>query len=65
MNTHADTSTKMGTAGGTITALMVNIGADDILRTTLLTIIGATVSFGVSLLLKQLLKWYRQYRHKT
>lgn len=54
----------MGFAGGTIMAFVANINADDIVRTILLTAMGATVSFGISLLLKQGLKWYRQNRLK-
>ena len=55
---------KMGFAGGTILSFIANINADDMLRTLLLTTIGAVVSFGISLLLKMALHWYRQNRHR-
>ena len=64
MSNYADTNLKMGTAGGTLMGFIANINAEDILRTVLLTAMGATVSFGVSLSLKMAVKWYRQHRHK-
>ena len=64
MSYNSDIHLKTGTAGGTLLAFVANINAADILRTILLTAMGATVSFGMSLLLKQALKWYRQNRHR-
>jgi hypothetical protein len=64
MQPHADTNLKMGFAGGTILSFIANINADDMLRTLLLTAFGAIVSFGISLLLKTALHWYRQNRHR-
>lgn len=64
MQYHADTNLKMGFAGGTLISFIANINASDIIRTILLTSIGAAVSFGVSMLLKQAIQWYRRHRHK-
>jgi len=49
---HIDSGTKLGTAGGGLTTLLFNIQSADILKTLILAIIGATVSFFVSLFLK-------------
>jgi mannitol-specific phosphotransferase system IIBC component len=44
-----DNSTRAGTAGGTFLAFIANLGKDDILKTMVLTMIGAVVSFVVSI----------------
>jgi len=64
MNHYANTHLKIGFAGGTLMSFIANINSDDIIRTILLTAMGATVSFGISLLLKKAVHWYRQNRHK-
>jgi len=51
-----DNSTKAGTAGGTLLTIIVNINSADILKTGILAAVGAAVSFGVTLLLKFLIK---------
>ena len=53
------TNTKATTIGGTLTALFININGQDIVRTIVLTAIGAAVSFATSLVLKQMLKWWK------
>lgn len=45
-------SLPIGTVSGTFLSIMPNILSEDILKTVILAIIGATVSFVVSLLLK-------------
>jgi hypothetical protein len=55
-----DNSTKAGTAGGTLLTIIVNIKSEDILKTGILAAIGAVVSFGVTLLLKFLIKRFRK-----
>ncbi len=45
-------TTVLGTVSGTALAISVNIGSPDIARTVILAVIGAVVSFGVSVLLK-------------
>ena len=44
--------TKVATAGGTLMVLLFKANIDDRLMSALLAAIGATVSFGVSMLLK-------------
>lgn len=48
--------TKHGTVGGTLLIIVVNINSADVIRTTVLAAIGATVSFLVSMLLKWIIK---------
>ena len=59
MNEHS--YTKTGTIGGTLTIILANINSADILKTAVLAGIGAVVSFGMSLLMKMLVKrWKRR-----
>jgi hypothetical protein len=51
--------TKATTIGGTLTVLFANINSSDILKTVVLTMIGAIVSFGMSVLLKAMVKWWK------
>ena len=55
-----DTSTKAGTASGTLLTIIVNINSADILKTVILAAIGAVVSFGVTLLLKYFIKRFKK-----
>ena len=48
--------TKHGTAGGTLVILLANITSTDVIKTAVLAALGATVSFGVSVLLKRMIK---------
>ena len=57
-----DNSTRAGTAGGTFLAFMANLGKEDILKTIILTMIGAVVSFVVSVVLQCLLSWIKKER---
>tara|TARA_R110002124_G_scaffold200733_1_gene367349 strand:+ start:351 stop:524 length:174 start_codon:yes stop_codon:yes gene_type:complete len=47
-------SLKIGTASGTLLSISPTIFSEDILKTVLLAIVGATVSFAVSYFLKWL-----------
>lgn len=58
MNEHS--YTKTGTIGGTLTIILANINSEDVLKTVVLAGIGAVVSFGMSLLLKMVLKWWKK-----
>ena len=49
---HHDHSTALGTASGTVLTVLATIDMQDILKTVILAMIGATVSFGVTLFLK-------------
>lgn len=51
-----ENGTILGTVSGTALTVVVNISSPDILKTVILAAIGAVVSFGVSLLLKELAK---------
>jgi len=57
-----DNSTRAGTAGGTFLAFIANLGKDDILKTIVLTMIGAVVSFVVSIVLQCILSWIKKER---
>lgn len=58
-NYNVDGSTKAGTIGGTLFTLFINLGGTEVLKTIVLAAIGAVVSFGVSMLLKLLVKYFR------
>jgi mannitol-specific phosphotransferase system IIBC component len=55
-----DNSMKAGTAGGTLLTIIVNIKSTDLLKTAILAAVGAVVSFGVTLLLKFLIKRFKK-----
>ena len=50
-----DYNTKSAIIGGTFFSSIVNIGVEDVLTTIILAVIGAVVSFFVSLVLKRLI----------
>ncbi|MCI2228854.1 hypothetical protein MC378_06710 [Polaribacter sp. MSW13] len=52
----ADIQLKVGTASGTLLSISPTIFTEDILKTILLAVVGATVSFMVSLFLKKITK---------
>lgn len=52
----SNNSIHAGTAVGTALSVVPNINSEDVLKTIFLAIIGAIVSFTVSLLLKRLTK---------
>lgn len=52
--------TTYGTLGGIITILIVNISAGDVLKTMVLAVVGAVVSFSVSLGCKYCLRKWRK-----
>ena len=56
----ANNHTLMGTAGGTFLSMVPNIQSEDIAKTIILAIVGAIVSFTISLLLKRLQKKHRK-----
>ena len=51
-----DSNTKAGTVSGVIMVLLFKANTAELVSTILLAAIGATVSFGVSMLLKLILK---------
>ncbi|MBU2912716.1 hypothetical protein [Reichenbachiella agariperforans] len=50
------TGTKSGTIGGTLLTLVANVDASDLIRTCILAVVGATVSFAVSFFWKWLIR---------
>jgi hypothetical protein len=61
MSTHnnIESGTILGTVSGTVLTVAVNVGSSDIVKTVILAALGAVVSFGVSLLLKWLVKRFK------
>ncbi len=61
MSTHhnIESGTIMGTVSGTGLTVLVNIGSSDIIKTVILAVLGAVVSFSVSVLLKWLVKRFK------
>ena len=51
-----DSTTKTGTAVGTLLTIFVNINSADLVKTGILAAVGAIVSFCVTILLKALIK---------
>lgn len=49
-------STLFGTATGTVLTIIVNISSQDVLKTAVLAMVGAVVSFCVSYSLKWIVK---------
>ena len=60
MNHYFDTHAKAGTAGGTLLSIFANIHSGDILKTAVLAAIGAVVSFGITLLLKLMIRHFKR-----
>ena len=54
--------TKAGTAGGTLLPMLMNIQDGDIVKTAILSVIGAAVSFGVSRLLQFIISCFKRRR---
>ena len=50
-----------GTAGGTLASTLPNIGVEQLLTTCILALVGATVSFVMTLMLKKLLTILKQF----
>ena len=51
---------KTGTASGTVLSILPNILSEDIVKTIILAVIGASVNFAVSVFLKWLTKSKKQ-----
>ena len=60
MNQVFDNNTKAGTAGGTLLTILFNITSEDVIKTAILAVIGAVVSFSVTVLLKFLVKRFKK-----
>ena len=55
MDTSTGSNTRMGTAGGTLLVVLLHIKADEVVKTIILAVIGAVVSYGTSVCLKWML----------
>lgn len=51
-----DVQVYAGTCGGVFLSVFSNVFLEDLARTVILAVVGAVVSFGVSLVLKRLIK---------
>lgn len=56
----ASNPTLMGTAGGTFLSVIPNLNSEDVFKTVLLAAVGAIVSFGISMVLKFVIKKYKE-----
>jgi hypothetical protein len=56
----ASNPTLIGTAGGTFLSVLPNLHSEDILKTVLLAVIGAIVSFVLSMTLKFIVKKHKK-----
>ena len=54
MTHHHDSTTALGTLTGTVFTVAATIDTQDYMKTAILAIVGATVSFAVSVFLKWL-----------
>lgn len=52
----SDFSLRAGTASGTLLSVMPNILSEDIAKTIILAVVGAVISFSVTLLLKRVFR---------
>ena len=50
---------RVTTVGGALTILFANIRDSDVIKTIVLAIIGALVSFMMSVLFRAMIKWWR------
>jgi hypothetical protein len=55
-----NSNTRIGTLGGTMVVLIFQVDMSEILHTALLAAVGATASFGISVLLKFLFQKFRK-----
>jgi len=51
-----DSQVYAGTCGGTLLSVFSYVFVEDMVRTVILAVVGAVVSFGVSLALKHMIK---------
>ncbi|UOK43412.1 MULTISPECIES: hypothetical protein [Flavobacterium] len=52
----SNNSIPAGTAAGTFLSIVPNITSEDVIKTIILAVVGAIVSFSVSTVLKKLIK---------
>ena len=62
---HHDSTTAIGTVTGTVFTVAATIDSHDYLKTVILAIIGATVSFTVSMLLKWIWNFLQRKKERN
>lgn len=55
-----DSTTKTGTASGTLLTIFANITKEDLIKTAILAAVGALVSFSITLVLKFVIKHFKK-----
>ncbi|MDP4271074.1 MAG: hypothetical protein Q8909_13260 [Bacteroidota bacterium] len=60
VETSANGNVYAGTFGGLLLTVFSNLFVEDMMRTIILAVIGAVVSFVVSLTLKELIRWFKR-----
>jgi hypothetical protein len=61
---HHDSTTAIGTVTGTVFTVAATIDSHDYMKTVILAIIGATVSFTVSMMLKWIWNFLQQKKER-
>lgn len=61
---HHDSTTAIGTVTGTVFTVAATIDSHDYMKTVILAIIGATVSFTVSMILKWIWNFLRRKKER-
>lgn len=62
---HHDSTTAIGTVTGTVFTVAATIDSHDYLKTVILAIIGATVSFTMSMLLKWIWNFLQRKKERN
>jgi len=60
MSTHHDNHAIWGTFSGTVLTILSSISSMDVIKTVVLAIIGASVSFSVSLFWKWVWRFFKE-----
>ncbi len=64
MHHHHDSTTALGTVTGTLFTVAATIDSHDYLKTVILAIIGATVSFAISMFLKWIWRFLQRKKER-
>lgn len=62
---HHDSTTAIGTVTGTVFTVAATIDSHDYMKTVILAIIGATVSFTVSMILKWIWNFLQRKKERN
>jgi uncharacterized membrane protein YgaE (UPF0421/DUF939 family) len=62
---HHDSTTAIGTVTGTVFTVAATIDSHDYMKTVILAIIGATVSFTVSMMLKWIWNFLQRKKERN